>query len=555
MSPARLLELHAVKENKKPGIRLIETRPGNPYQYACLSHRWDINVASHQATEENLPDLLQFIDVEQLPANFRDAVYIARELKMPYLWIDSLCIIQEGDPKDKVRELGKMGHIYRNAWLTIAAVSSPGSSGGCFIKDQWPDVSFSISTKAGETHVISARVLDKKGKPRKVAEVSDHYPLLSRAWVFQEYLLSPRLLQCNYGEFTFRCLESSTCECSSNLAPHATDPSRWLGQNNLDDIRRLLASSPGEDDNWSSRRLEALDCWRTIVGLYMRLELTKTSDVLPAAAACAQILSPHVRCDYVAGLWKDTLSTDLLWHVETRREGEKHKHRLRPDESTAPSWSWASVGLRQNIIFVNWSLKSKWLKTEELLQDSIREVHHGPESTENSFGRLRCAYLKVHAKLYPWYLRRPCPPARFKAHPRHRFAWDLHIKRPNSPVTCHGRVEPIAIDSATFELRFDAKLDDEGLEEQDMVGDCKGAPKYHCKLAQVFLLHGVHAKDLKRTLDVFLILKRVLPMDGKPNCYRRVGLFTLLNEHRALPTWDEMIAGRLESRPEEFYLF
>jgi hypothetical protein len=96
----------------------------------------------------NLSKFLDFVNLEQFPANFRDAVSIARDLKIPYLWMDSLCIIQEGDGgTDLDREIAKMGAIYRNSRLNIAAVSSPDSSGGCFAKDQWPDICFSISTQ------------------------------------------------------------------------------------------------------------------------------------------------------------------------------------------------------------------------------------------------------------------------------------------------------------------------------------------------------------------------------------------------------------------------
>src|ERR1700722_7577906 len=157
--PARLLSLTPIQRHSESGIRLIETASGSLYQYACLSHRWDNAVQHHKTTIGNLSKALDFLNLEELPANFRDAVSIARDLSIPYLWIDSLCIIQDGDGgKDLDREIAKMGSISHNSCLTIAAVSSPNSSGGCFTKDKWPDICFSVSKNTNEAYLIGARV-------------------------------------------------------------------------------------------------------------------------------------------------------------------------------------------------------------------------------------------------------------------------------------------------------------------------------------------------------------------------------------------------------------
>jgi hypothetical protein len=123
---------------------------------------------------ENLAKSLDFLNLQELPANFRDAVSIARELDIQYIWIDSMCIIQDGDNgQDLRRELVKMGSIYQNANLTIAAVSAPNSSEGCFIKDAWPDICFLVSNSTHETHLIGARVLDKKDRLTSLDDVND----------------------------------------------------------------------------------------------------------------------------------------------------------------------------------------------------------------------------------------------------------------------------------------------------------------------------------------------------------------------------------------------
>ena len=50
---------------------------------------------------------------------------------MPFLWIDSLCIIED-DAADWETEASRMGDVYANAYLTVAALASMDDSSGCF---------------------------------------------------------------------------------------------------------------------------------------------------------------------------------------------------------------------------------------------------------------------------------------------------------------------------------------------------------------------------------------------------------------------------------------
>jgi hypothetical protein len=59
---------------------------------------------------------------EELPRTVRDAITVTRSLEYGYLWVDSLCIIQD-DKQDQDLQIGMMDEIYSNATLTIAAGS------------------------------------------------------------------------------------------------------------------------------------------------------------------------------------------------------------------------------------------------------------------------------------------------------------------------------------------------------------------------------------------------------------------------------------------------
>ena len=221
--------------------------------------------------------------------------------------------------------------------------------------------------------------------------------------------MSTRLLLCNYGEFAFECLKSSRCECESTLAPHLGKQSRWATNLGFTQQRRLLlqdsqgAFNEGERLAWKDH---ALNYWKTIVGAYMQLNLTYSSDVLPAITGYAQILAPHINFTYVAGMWKETLATDLLWYIMPLKA--KVGPRSRPTDTTAPSWSWASVSMGQAILYTQCLGDFSWPKSSALLHDMIKEVYCKPQLGTNSFGKLEDAYLKVDAVLYPWYLRLFC---------------------------------------------------------------------------------------------------------------------------------------------------
>jgi len=95
-----------------------------------LSHCWG-RTQFITTTRDTLRKRRAGIALSDLSETFKDAVSLTRKLKIRYLWIDSLCIIQ-GDNDDWEREAGKMGSVYSQSFLNIAATSSAAGSGGLF---------------------------------------------------------------------------------------------------------------------------------------------------------------------------------------------------------------------------------------------------------------------------------------------------------------------------------------------------------------------------------------------------------------------------------------
>ncbi|KAH7390760.1 hypothetical protein DE146DRAFT_790989 [Phaeosphaeria sp. MPI-PUGE-AT-0046c] len=568
--PGRLLDLTHLSHQNGGAIRLIETQPGISYQYACLSHRWDDLVKATKTTTDNVADNMKFMNTDLLPKKFTDAMHIAGSLGIQYLWIDSICTIQpryEGDDTaDLVKEMAKMGSIYQNSILTIGAISSDTSSGGCFMHTEWPDICMLLTPSCSpgtstQTYFVGARILDGKGQCMSRDELLSRYPLIARGWVFQERILSTRFLNCNYGEFAFECLESALCECESNIAPHpARKSANAIRHINFTQQRRLLGSNAGVE------RGHALEYWKMIVHNYMELNLSVNSDVLPAMAGCAQALASSLELTYIAGLWEHSFDTDLLWHVRTDRrkrgpddrKGEILRVKLdRPLDSTCPSWSWSSIKMPQPITHIERD-KGAWEISDRMLESKIKVKHWVVKEEANPFGELDTkdpAYLEIEATLFPWYMRTICGRAKFDREGNTRFlTWDLHVKRHKNELFCTTDIEELDADNAAVEVFLDAHLRKEAMSEVQFHNCVSTKPPY-CRLAQAYFLPVVHKESLQRALDAMLLLIRIPPVNGKSNCYKRVGLLKVMNEGADIKTWNDILLDRVQPIDERFWLF
>jgi hypothetical protein len=90
--PPRLIDI-----SRDGSPRLILTDIDRPLGcYATLSHCWGTKPTFYMLTQWTLEAMLHDIPVIKLAQNFQDAIFVARELKFRYLWIDSLCIMQDG---------------------------------------------------------------------------------------------------------------------------------------------------------------------------------------------------------------------------------------------------------------------------------------------------------------------------------------------------------------------------------------------------------------------------------------------------------------------------
>ncbi|KAK4505708.1 hypothetical protein PRZ48_003673 [Zasmidium cellare] len=332
--PSRVLSVGTAPGDS---IKLVET-DGAEGIYACLSHCWGTAPVTARTLRSNFEQHLQGFDLEYLPRTFRDAVAVCRALDLPYLWIDSLCIVQD-DSDDWDRECVQMCSIYQNAALTIAASSSENANGGFLrVRKQSTSSPVTIPSKTpdGTAYTISSWPRSAAGSWLSSLELPPA-ALLERAWVVQECLLSPRMLFFHEEELYFDCFAGRFREAYPDIA-HRHHPQDSFERAQYNKIA-LNPSSPAESEQ------SLVDIWFSVVHEYSLTQLSFQGDILPALSGLAKALGQRSEemevplGNYAAGLWtdKDNFYKCLLWYAT----GKKKQYRFSCEE-TLPSWSWTS---------------------------------------------------------------------------------------------------------------------------------------------------------------------------------------------------------------------
>lgn len=343
-------------------VRLYESH-GESGRYASLSHRWGTTEMMLCTTMASLMDFQEDIPWEILPRNFQDAVSFVRSIGLRYIWIDSLCIIQDS-ALDWQQQSAQMAAIYQNAYVTLAAAITAQPSDGLFTKEgdqnnwayQTPVV---IRQGSKEYHVYARNELE---------HYMGYFSLYDRGWVFQERLLSPRIVHFVGEELIWECREFRDCECGS--------PSVKEGIS-----RPVMPTNACREMDEETHVL-----WRKLVSSYSKLSLTYESDALPALAGLASTFSRlSGDIEYAAGNWRShRLLSDLLWYrVHVRPQPPGADVAVRPWR--APSWSWVSARfVPGEVDFAPF--------TESLCE--LTEVVTVP-SGANPYGQLETAYVRI----------------------------------------------------------------------------------------------------------------------------------------------------------------
>lgn len=215
-----------------------------------------------------------------------------------------------------------MADIYSHSYLTIAASKSKDSTEGCYSRlEANPDRNLQFVNCLDEPYSIT--VWPKLEHPGDWYEHEKTFPLMHRAWAFQERWLSPRIVHFAPSELLWECSKLQTCGCR-----------RWENKNSPGNFRYRKRAILNEHLR-PGNIVEFL--WHDIVQQYSEKALTVDGDIFPALQGLAKAL--HPLWNYHAGLWRDSFVSDLHWYTVKLRQPIA----TRSPVWRAPTWSWASI--------------------------------------------------------------------------------------------------------------------------------------------------------------------------------------------------------------------
>lgn len=320
--PTRLVELVS-----KDTVRIVfSSEHANIGSYAALSHCWGKS-KTLKLLKNNVSQLRSEFSVADLPTSYREGIAMCLALEIQYIWIDSICIIQDCK-EDWRKEAATMGEVYRNSVLNICTCAAADSS-----EPSWAGRDCSLITPLKvepswngsdnqHLYLSDAEIYQK--------DVEDS-PLRKRAWVLQEVWLSRRSLSLTKSQLWWECRGSRACESFPGDVP-----SSWMSR---DLIRHLSFRQDADGVDEVTDLGELHRTWSKLVEIYSACGLTYMVDKLMAFSGIAQGFkqTDNPNDDYVAGLWRRLLPASLCW--TTMELDRPH----RPDVYRAPSWSWASL--------------------------------------------------------------------------------------------------------------------------------------------------------------------------------------------------------------------
>jgi hypothetical protein len=310
--------------------------------YIALSHCWG-GICQTRTTTFTLGSHKNGIPVSNLSKTVQDAVSVTRRLGIRFLWVDSLCILQD-DERDWLQEAGQMASVYEWAYCVIAATGSMDGAGGCFRPRQSHDlVQVPCHPQHGASRYMYFGVADENAVPRMFQG-----PLNARAWVLQEHIFARRTIHFASDQTYWECDKIFVGEDgrdARNDVDFAWLPTRSLLCCILGDflgperMPHLVHDSPQE----VFTKGDFFSFWAGIIKFYTRCGLTKSSDKLPGLLSLSTELHKLTGDEYHEGHWLTTpfssysFASSLLWRAAKESSLQK------PSSYRAPSWSWAAL--------------------------------------------------------------------------------------------------------------------------------------------------------------------------------------------------------------------
>jgi len=324
------------------GLDPPRLQPGNGEiaGYVSLSYCWG-GSQTHQTERNRIEEYMHAVPVVRLPKSLQDAIFLTRALGIKYIWIDSLCIIQDCD-EDKDREMTKMANIYKNAIFTISAARAKSCNDGFLgVQDRRVELihdSIKLPMNCLNGAIGSVLLYSYRAQfPR------NDTPIDKRAWTYQERILSRRVVTFFNDAIGWSCTSCDMADDGLEVEELGATDSAFLNLHvpifgRMSHVSQRLSIC----SRYGSTKISPM-FWERAVQEYTLGSLSDLDDRLPAIAGIASEFHNTTGDVYVAGLWKSHLIQDLQWTV-FKQLGEPSNNTGNKDiKYDAPTWTWASI--------------------------------------------------------------------------------------------------------------------------------------------------------------------------------------------------------------------
>jgi len=315
---------------------LVEIEDVENVSWVALSYVWGTTpfrtLMEQSLAEFKTPGALS---ASWVPSTIADAIRVTKGIGERYLWVDSLCIIQDMDV-DKAKFIPCMDVIYGRACVTIINASGESAFSGL------PGVRPGTRRQAEEPFELDGTwLIQSHTKIGEANEIFGESKWFTRGWTFQEAILSPRWLIFTPEQVYWECRQGTWREDACWELPQYREKNQTI-------IYEPAFNDGAFQDLWTLSSVEKVDkTYQSLVHSFTKRDLTRESDGLNSFRGILRAITQISGIGFIWGLPRTFLGVALTWpcgrdrlrrrtafcQVESTEDGEMTKSRF-------PSWSW-----------------------------------------------------------------------------------------------------------------------------------------------------------------------------------------------------------------------
>ncbi|KAG4434333.1 hypothetical protein IFR05_010178 [Cadophora sp. M221] len=277
-----------------------------------------------------------------IPSTIEDAMELCKIVGYRYLWVDALCIYQDGS-NERATHAANIHRIFEQAALTIVCARGV---------DSWAGLP-GVSPRNVQQYVETIQGLQMSNVLCGFDAAISPSCWNTCASTLQEKLFSKRLLYFTDDQVYFECGQAQWQEDRVLEVDPAVTVTRQRSRSIQTERRKPYRPSPSVPKDWPFNDNFHLTMFNDLLDTYVKRELDEPSDILSAFSGISAKFSEIWDCEFFWGLPIKFFDNELMFQnipgeIRRRRDG-------------FPSWSWtgwqspARCSNDRHMIYLEWN--------------------------------------------------------------------------------------------------------------------------------------------------------------------------------------------------------